>query len=167
VDGRVVSLDLPAPRQLPQYPALDAPGTGKPSMIDVGVPHLVVEVAGLADLDLPLLAPPLRAHPALAPDGANVNFFESDPDGPVKVRSWERGVEGETLCCGSGLVAVALQVMAERRSRRIELVPASGDRLTVEALGEPPGCPTRFTGPARMVARIDPTEDFLKPGTQL
>jgi catabolite regulation protein CreA len=60
------------------------------------------------------------------------------------------------------LVAVAMVVMANNEVGRVELVPLSGDRLVVEALGDPPICATRFTGPARFVARIDPAEDLLR-----
>jgi diaminopimelate epimerase len=130
--------------------------------LDVGVPHLVGATHGLTDLDLDAIAPPLRNHPALGTEGANVNLYEIASDGTVMVRSWERGVEGETLSCGSGLVAVAMVVMANNEVGRVELVPLSGDRLVVEALGDPPICATRFTGPARFVARIDPAEDLLR-----
>ncbi len=151
VDGETVRLELPPPSEGPVPLALP-----RAWRVVVGVPHLVVPVAGLDGLDLPAVAPPLRRHRSLGAGGANVNFYEVEADGSVRVRSWERGVEGETLCCGSGLVAVALVVMAEAGTRARNLVPASGDRMRVEALGHPPVCPTRFSGPARMVARVEP-----------
>jgi len=58
-------------------------------------------------------------------------------------------------------VAVALVVMTEHGTTRVEVRPASGDILTVEALGEPPVCATRLTGPARFVGEIQPSEEFL------
>jgi diaminopimelate epimerase len=129
--------------------------------MEVGVPHLVVAATGLGGIDLQTVAPPLRSHPALGPEGANVDFYEVTDDGAVTLRTWERGVEGETLSCGSGMVAVALVVMADRGSDRVELAPRSGDRLVVEALGEPPACATRVTGPTRIVAAIEPSEEIL------
>jgi diaminopimelate epimerase len=162
VDGSQVSLELPAPASGPRHPEISGPEFATSvCLMEVGVPHLVAATVGLADLDLGLIAPPLRHHATLGPDGANVNFYEMGADGAVRVRSWERGVEGETLSCGSGLVAVALVMMAESGARDIEVIPLSGDRLTVEALGEPPVCATRFTGPARFVAKLEPSEDLL------
>lgn len=163
VDGSRVSLELPSPEAGPQYPEIAAPeGARAVCLIEVGVPHVLAAVEGLEDFELAVIAPPLRNHPVLGPAGANVNLYETTADGAVRVRSYERGVEGETLCCGSGLVAVALIVMAERGMRDVELIPYSGDRLLVEALGEPPVCATRFTGPARFIAKLDPSEDLLR-----
>jgi diaminopimelate epimerase len=163
VVGEQVRLELPPPGAAPRRPSLGGPNdAGPPSLITVGVPHLVFSVCGLQGLDLSTVAPPLRRHRAVGPDGANVNFYEFGPEGAIHVRTWERGVEAETLACGSGIVAVALTVMAERGSRELEIIPASGDLLRVEALADPPMCRTRLTGPARLVARVEPVID--EPG---
>ncbi len=162
VGGREVALDLPAPRTTPLRPDITAPeGLTDLTLFDIGVPHLLAAASAVAALDLATLGPALRAHPALGAEGANVNFYEVGTDGVVKMRTWERGVEGETLACGSGTVAVGLRVMASHGCRKVRVFPPSGDLLTVEALGEPPVCRTRLTGPARMVARIDVSADFL------
>ena len=163
VDGSQVSLELPPPEAGPRNPEIAAPeGAAALHLLEVGVPHLVAAIADLDEVDLAAIAPPLRHHAALGTGGANVNLYEMAADGAVRVRSYERGIEGETLSCGSGLVAVALVVMAERGTRDIVLIPRSGDRLMVEALGEPPVCATRFTGPARFVAKVEPSEDLLR-----
>jgi len=163
VDGSEVKIEIPALSEAPGIPAIDIPdGASGLQFLHVGVPHLVAAASDLTGLDLSVVAPPLRSHPALAPHGANVNFYEVESNGAVRLRTWERGVEAETLSCGSGMVAVALVVMAAHDLRRLVLVPASGDRLTVEALGEPPGCPTRFTGPTRIIAEIEPSDDLLR-----
>lgn len=163
VDGVTVRLELPPPAAAPRLPAIELrPPLARVLSLEVGVPHLVVAVTGPVEaLELATVAPPLRAHEALGPAGANVDFYEAAGDGAVALRTWERGVEGETLSCGSGMVAVALTVMGERGVRRLALRPASGDVLTVEALGEPPVCATRLTGPARIVAEIQPTDELL------
>lgn len=163
VDGTVVSLELPAPSTGPDRVAINPPhGITELQRLVLGVPHIAGCADELGTLDLTAVAPALRSHPALGPEGANVNLFEVAADGSVAVRSYERGVEGETMCCGSGLVAVALLVMAETDTRRVELVARSGDRLGVEALGKPPLCATRFKGPARIIAAIEPSADLLR-----
>jgi diaminopimelate epimerase len=157
-----VSLELPKPGRDLLQPDITAPeGSSSLCLIEVGVPHLVVATTGLADVDLTIVAPPLRHHSALGRAGANVDFYEVADDGAVTLRTWERGVEGETQSCGSGMVAVALVVMADRASDRVELAPLSGDRLVVEALGKPPVCATRLTGPARFVAKIEPCDELF------
>jgi diaminopimelate epimerase len=162
VDGTRVSLDLPAPTSAPVRPEIAAPeGLHHLLLSEVGVPHLVAAVDGLDAIALEEIAPPLRSHPALGAEGANVNLYEVGTGGIVRVRSFERGIEGETLSCGSGLVAVALVVMAEMSSKSIAVVPRSGDRLQVDALHDPPLCAARFTGPARFVAEIEPSEELL------
>lgn len=103
-----------------------------------GTPHLIVEVPAVAGLDLARVAPPLRHHPRL-PEGANVSFIEVPAEGPVRIRSWERGVEGETLCCGQGC-AVAAAWLARRTGRSTwDFQPEGEDPVQVEAVMAPDG----------------------------
>lgn len=163
VNGTEVALELPPPSSARRQPAISPPiGLSDLHLLEIGVPHLVAAAEALEEIDIGRVAPVLRRHPSLGPSGANVNLYEVGADGEVAVRTWERGVEGETLSCGSGLVAVALRVMVRRDLRRVVCLPRSGDRLTVEALGEPPDCSTRLIGPARMVAEIEPAEELLR-----
>jgi diaminopimelate epimerase len=71
-----------------------------------GVPHLVVLVDDLETVDLIVRGRELRFHPDLAPHGANVNFVARVNQG-WGMRTYERGVEAETLACGTGAVACA------------------------------------------------------------
>lgn len=73
----------------------------------VGVPHVVVEVDDIDAADVTGRGPVLRSHPALS-DGANVNFVARRRDGSFAYRTFERGVEAETLACGTGAVATAI-----------------------------------------------------------
>ena len=72
-----------------------------------GVPHVVVEIADIDAADVTGRGSELRNHPALA-EGANVNFVARRGDGAFTYRTYERGVEGETLACGTGAVATAI-----------------------------------------------------------
>lgn len=73
----------------------------------VGVPHLVIEVEDVSTVDVVGRGRPLRSHPSL-PRGANVNFVSARVGGGWLIRTYERGVEAETLACGSGSVAAAV-----------------------------------------------------------
>jgi diaminopimelate epimerase len=75
----------------------------------VGVPHVVVEVADVDTADVSGRGPELRHHRLLT-DGANVNFVARRHDGTFAYRTFERGVEGETLACGTGAVATAIML---------------------------------------------------------
>ena len=162
VRGSAVTLTLPPPTDAPRRMTLAASGTPWTAwLLEIGVPHLVIEVDMAESFDLAALAPPLRRHSALSDGGANVNVVHDDDDGRLVVRTWERGVENETLACGSGVVAAALVSMAQRRIRILEVVPRSGQILQVEALGEPPECGTRLTGPAHLLAELSPCEELL------
>ena len=72
-----------------------------------GVPHLVVRVDDVERVDVVGRGRPLRYDPTLA-QGANVNFVSPDGNGGWRIRTYERGVEGETLACGTGAVASAI-----------------------------------------------------------
>jgi diaminopimelate epimerase len=109
VDGESVTLTLPAvsaPMDPVPISVRGLPPTAIP--VRVGVPHLVVFVRGdLGKFAIERYGPPLRHHPAMG-DGANVNFVRAAGGNRIQVRSYERGVEGETLSCGSGVVASAI-----------------------------------------------------------
>ena len=74
-----------------------------------GNPHVVIDVADLEAIDLAKRGPELRRHPALK-HGANVNWVTRRADGQWAYRTYERGVEAETLACGSGAVAIAIML---------------------------------------------------------
>lgn len=100
--------------------------------VNTGVPHVVIEAHDLAAADVAALGAEIRYHAQFAPKGTNANFIQVDKDGRLHVRTYERGVEAETLACGTGMVAAAL--IAGRLGRvkpPVQVVPASGDLLEV------------------------------------
>ncbi len=125
--------------------------------VDAGVPHFVLWWS--ADLDaapVASLGPVLRAHTDLGPDGANVHFVDLHPPERFRIRSFERGVEAETLACGTGVVAAAACGIAEGRlALPIAAVTSSGFELRLEAASEAPDGLDRWrlSGDARIVAR--------------
>lgn len=80
----------------------------KVDFINTGVPHAVIFVEGLEKLDVAGLGRQIRNHAYFAPHGANVNFVELSGNDSISIRTYERGVENETLACGTGSVASAL-----------------------------------------------------------
>lgn len=74
----------------------------------VGVPHVVIFVEGLAKVPVLEVGKAIRSHGRFQPAGTNVNFVELRGPQSVQVRTYERGVEGETLACGTGAAASAI-----------------------------------------------------------
>ena len=125
----------------------------------VGVPHVVVLVDDVETVDLPGRGAQLRRHPALGRSGANVNFVAPSNRGWA-MRTFERGVEGETLACGTGAVASANLVAAwhpteSTAAAGIALTTRSGSVLRVRLVGGEPGLAPNpsLSGEGRIVFR--------------
>lgn len=109
VTGRRVKLEMPEPTT----PELDyvlkvEEETLTVSSITVGVPHVVIWVADLQSSPVFRIGRAIRYHDRYAPAGTNVNFVQPLDNGAFAIRTYERGVEDETLSCGTGSVAAAL-----------------------------------------------------------
>ncbi len=97
-----------------------------------GVPHLVIMAEDLDGVEVERRGPPLRQHATLQPAGANVNWVSRLPDGRWGYRTYERGVEGETLACGTGAIAAAILLNEWGLAGHVvELVTRSGRSLHV------------------------------------
>lgn len=108
VHGRRVKLQMTRPRGLARSKTLSLNGRRITySFLDTGVPHAVLFVSDLSAIDLMGTGRGIRRHRAFAPRGTNVDFVQVK-DGVVWVRTYERGVEGETLACGTGAVAAGI-----------------------------------------------------------
>lgn len=109
-----------------------APGERAIGFAKVGVPHLIVLVDDVATVDLPKRGRELRHDERLGPAGANVNFVAAGED-VWGMRTYERGVEAETLACGTGAIACAAYLAATGRAELPWRVrTASGSVLTVQ-----------------------------------
>jgi diaminopimelate epimerase len=121
-----------------------------------GVPHLVVVVDDPAAIELERRGRELRFHASLGAPGANVNFVSREPrDGAFVIRTYERGVEGETLACGTGATATALALLSLGSANdRATLRTAGGSILTVRARIGPQRCEgAHLEGEGRIVFR--------------
>ena len=102
------------------------------SSINTGVPHVIEEVTGLDDIDVFNRGREIRNHSAFAPDGTNVNFISISKPNQIALRTYERGVEDETLACGTGATASALITAAKNRwESPVNVRTRSGIMLTI------------------------------------
>lgn len=116
-----------------------------------GVPHLVVRVDDVSSVEVVGRGRPLRHDRSLA-QGANVNFVSPDGQGGWRIRTYERGVEGETLACGTGSVASAILLSeAGEAEGRVPLTTRSGRVLTVRLERTDGGWAPSLAGEARVV----------------
>jgi diaminopimelate epimerase len=131
--GEQVKLKMTPPADCRIDFTIDLPGEKRTlSSINTGVPHVVLEQDGLSDADIVPLGREIRYHEAFAPAGTNVNFVFPAEGERLQVRTYERGVEDETLACGTGCVAAALVTAARRGwSSPIPVATRSGGILTI------------------------------------
>jgi diaminopimelate epimerase len=109
VDGKRVKLELTKPHGLKLDETLLVEGQEKIcSSINTGVPHAVLFSEDIERVDVVRIGRMIRYHPHFAPSGTNVNFFRVENSSRLSIRTYERGVEDETLACGTGAVASAL-----------------------------------------------------------
>jgi diaminopimelate epimerase len=100
--------------------------------INSGVPHVVIPVPRIDDVDVQQEGAAVRYHEMFLPKGANVNFIEKRGPKKIAIRTYERGVEDETLACGTGIVASAIIFAAmEDTSGPITVIARGGDELQV------------------------------------
>jgi diaminopimelate epimerase len=100
--------------------------------VNTGVPHVVIMNKTIEDINVFDIGREIRFHEAFAPAGTNVNFICQQKQGHLAIRTYERGVENETLACGTGSIAAALitSCKAEWQSP-INLVTRSGESLFI------------------------------------
>jgi len=102
------------------------------SSINTGVPHVVMVVPDVEQTDVVATGRRIRYHQEFAPAGTNANFVSIDSGNKISIRTYERGVEDETLACGTGNVAAALILShTQGLSSPVCLTTRSGSTLTV------------------------------------
>jgi diaminopimelate epimerase len=125
--------------------------------VNTGVPHVVAFVPGgdfFEELDVYAYGKAIREHQAFAPAGTNANFAKVIGPSHIEIRTYERGVEDETLACGTGMVASALiHHLLTGEPSPIQVVVAGGDTLEVGFVkaGDQGFHNVTLTGPADFV----------------
>jgi diaminopimelate epimerase len=153
-NGGNVTVNLTAPRDLRlREKILLGSGETEVHSLDTGVPHAVLFVPDADKAMVQPLGVEIRFHPHFAPRGTNVNFVQVRGPGAIRVRTYERGVEGETLACGTGVTASAL-VASELHNFKspIQVQVQSGETLEVSFEGKGQQLSNiGLTGPAEFV----------------
>lgn len=122
------------------------------AFVHTGSPHHVRWVENLEDYPVLEQGQLLRHDPCYAPGGSNVNFVEKISDNEIFVRTFERGVENETLSCGTGVTAAALVCGALTQQKDIQIRTLGGNlRVTFEGNGEEGFDNIWLIGPAQQV----------------
>jgi len=100
--------------------------------VDTGSPHVVIFDPNLENIDVLGIGREIRVHESFNPHGTNVNFVANELDGEIAYRTYERGVEAETLACGTGAVAVAIAAHLRKGvGPPVALRTRSNEKLTV------------------------------------
>ena len=155
LDASRVAVELPAPTEPPRAVEVQAAGsTYAGYCLLVGVPHFVLSwPEGLERVPVNELGREIRRHPAFGPPGTNVDFVSFTAPDWMEIRTYERGVEAETLSCGTGAVASALAVRywAGEGAPDEWIVQVPGGVVGVRMVTEPDGEHVQLAGPAELV----------------
>jgi diaminopimelate epimerase len=133
VSGESVKIRLTAPEDLRLNIPLSI-GRVEQTLhfINTGVPHTVVLVNDAGMIPVADWGREIRFHETFQPAGTNANFTQVLPGDTLMVRTYERGVEGETMACGTGAVASALvAVLLEQANPPVTVITSGGERLTI------------------------------------
>ena len=121
--------------------------------VNTGVPHVVCLVDEVADVPVAEWGRLIRYHQVYQPAGTNVNFVQVVSNG-LKVRTYERGVEGETMACGTGAVASALiAVTIGQAQSPVRVTTSGGEELVIHLVGVQGGqaAEVYLEGPAKFI----------------
>lgn len=125
--------------------------TDEMMIMDTGSPHVIVFVSELEQFDVESKGRLVRELPRFNKEGINVNFVEITNDNSIKVRTYERGVEGETLSCGTGVTAASLATHYKQFSSPIA-IQTPGGQLEVRYVKTENGFSNIYLiGPAKKV----------------
>ena len=141
---------IPVLTATPQDLSIEVSGfSGSGVCVSMGSPHIVFFIdSDPSELDIAHIGPAIESH-SLFPERVNVEFVQTQPDGSLKMRVWERG-SGETMACGTGACATAVAAMLKGRTpQRTATVHLRGGDLIIE--WNPDNNRVYMTGPAALV----------------
>ncbi len=165
IKGDIVQITLGEAHDYRPPMVLRVPGGTFPvAFVNTGVPHAVCFVPRVDDVDVQHVGRQLRHHKVFGPKGANVNFVQRINAHTLKVRTYERGVEGETLACGTGVCASAIAcVLKGWVQAPVRCQTAGGDVLQVRFQLNP----TNSQRPAQSVSLSGPVRVTFQGQTEI
>jgi diaminopimelate epimerase len=133
IEGELVKLEMSRPHNLVLRRTLEIGGVKLSThSINTGVPHVVTFVDDIESTPVQQWGGQIRYHAAFQPNGTNANFIKEIAPGKIAIRTYERGVEGETLACGTGVTAAGLIYAALNDvTSPVQLLVRGGDCLEV------------------------------------
>ncbi|HUH65415.1 MAG TPA: diaminopimelate epimerase, partial [Syntrophales bacterium] len=133
VKGDMVKVKLTEPHTRREHIALVVDGQSlEAGFINTGVPHVVVSVRGLDTYDVFNTGRNIRYHKEFQPEGTNANFMEVIDRRAIRIRTYERGVEDETMACGTGAVASSLIASSQGLVESpVDVTVRSGEKLKI------------------------------------
>ena len=159
--GGTVKIQLTGPQDLRLQIPLTVGGTEQVvHFINTGVPHTVLLVGEANQVPVADWGRTIRFHDLFQPAGTNANFAQVHDHDTLKVRTYERGVEDETMACGTGAVAAALiAALLDQAVPPVSVITSGGERLTIHfsVTGEPgsrqldPAAGIFLEGPAHII----------------
>jgi len=155
--GERVTVNLTKPKDLRLHEQVRlSTGTETIHSLNTGVPHAVLYVLDADKAMINSLGPEIRRHAHFGPRGTNVNFVQVLAPNHIRVRTFERGVEGETLACGTGVCAAAMiSARVHKFSSPVRVQVQGGDTLEVSF---------KDTGSGFDEARLAGSVDFVFEG---
>jgi diaminopimelate epimerase len=131
-EGDEVRINMSTPHSFAPAATLDISESVSVHFLNTGVPHAVIFVDDLEATAVKRLGSAIRHHDHFAPKGTNVNFVQIEGPDAIAIRTYERGVEDETLACGTGVVACALiHSLTSGASSPVRVRVRGGDTLRV------------------------------------
>ena len=124
---------MPPPAEIREYPGVVEERKFKEGgYLNVGVPQYVLFVPDVDQVDVETIGRKYRYHPAFQPWGTNTNFIQVIDNKNIKIRTYERGVEEETLACGTGTISSAILATLQKKIELPVTVHSRGGILRVD-----------------------------------
>ena len=133
VNENWVKLFMPPPVEIREYPGVvEEPDFKEGGYLNVGVPHYVLFVPDVEQVDVETIGRKYRYHQVFQPWGINTNFVQVVDNKSLKIRTYERGVEEETLACGTGTISAAILAKLQKNIELPLSIRARGGLLRVD-----------------------------------